>query len=112
MVRYDKQSYIFNAPWRNKQIYYRKFAVETAYAGLFKQAIVITNRRVIYEYHRPSIPTVPDGTKAIQSLINDIYTLEERYVEYHKLTGETGYPSKELNSYQVCYFNYKFFKTL
>ena len=101
LVGYDDEHYIFNDPLRSKQTYYRKSAVGIAYAGLFKQAVVITNRRVIYEYKRPSIPAVPGGTKTIQSLLGDIYTLEERYVEYHKLTGGTGYPSKELNSYQV-----------
>ena len=93
LVGYDDEHYIFNDPLRSKQTYYRKSAVEIAYAGLFKQAVVITNRRVIYEYQRPSIPTVPDGTKTIQSFINDIYTLEDIFVNYYHTTGRS--PSTE-----------------
>ena len=43
LVGYDDEHYIFNDPLRSKQTYYRKSAVEIAYAGLFKQAVVITN---------------------------------------------------------------------
>ena len=44
LVDYDDEHYIFNDPLRNKNTYYRKSAVEAAYAGLFKQAIVIINK--------------------------------------------------------------------
>ena len=93
LVGYDDEHYIFNDPLRSKQTYYRKSAVETAYAGLLKQAVVITQRRIIYEYERPPIPAVPDGTKTIQSFIDDIYKLEDLFVYYYNITGRS--PSAE-----------------
>ena len=78
LVGYDDEHYIFNDPLRSKKHIIENLLWKFAYAGLSKQGCCgILNRRVIYEYQRPSIPTVPDGTKTIQSFINDIYTLED-----------------------------------
>lgn len=41
LVGYDDNHYIFNDPQEHALTYYSKEAVETAYAGLFKQAVVI-----------------------------------------------------------------------
>ena len=78
LVGYDDEHYIFNDPLRSKQTYYRKSAVETAYAGLFKQAVVIKK----YKYVRPPIPAVKPGTRLMSDLINDIYKLETYYKQY------------------------------
>ena len=43
LVGYDDDHYIFNDPQKHALTYYSKEAVETAYAGLFKQAVVILN---------------------------------------------------------------------
>lgn len=44
LIGYDDEHYIFNDPQKHALTYYSKDAVETAYAGLFKQALVIQNK--------------------------------------------------------------------
>ena len=42
LVGYDDEHYIFNDPLKSKPFtYYKKAAVEQAYAGLFSQAVII-----------------------------------------------------------------------
>lgn len=44
LVGYDEDCYYFNDPWRTKACPYPKEAVEAAYAGMSRQAVVITKR--------------------------------------------------------------------
>ena len=87
LVGYDDQNYIFNDPWRNKQTYYRKSAVEAAYAGLFKQAIVINIKKSVDD----------------PAVLNEVYKLKIREVL-------SAFPAAKLDQIPVeqvvdCTFN-------
>ena len=120
LVGYDDQNYIFNDPWRNKQTYYRKSAVEAAYAGLFKQAVVL-GKKYIIDYKQPPIPTVEPGTKLMSDIISYIYELETYYPKYCK--AYNLYPDSQLTAFHAvkgilnilrseAYNDYKWYFTL
>ena len=77
LVGYDDEHYIFNDPLRSKQTYYRKSAVEIAYAGLFKQAVVIEKKPI--ETPETAIIVIPgimgselfEGTKSYENRLWD-----------------------------------------
>ncbi len=70
---YDDNNYIFNDPLQTQALkYYSKSSVETAYKGLFSQAIVIES----------GIPPIPSDTIKIQTLISKIAELENLYVGF------------------------------
>ena len=98
LVGYDDEHYIFNDPLRNKNTYYRKSAVEIAYAGLGSQAITINKLSSLDDYQQPPIPDVPDETPLITSLIDNIYSLENLYVDYRNEWGTmvTDYTARSM----------------
>ena len=85
LVGYDDEHYIFNDPQQTRPLtYYKKAAVETAYAGLHKQAIAICRRTEHDGYHRPAIPDNSDLIVTFSDLIAFIEILEDLYVDFHK----------------------------
>lgn len=46
LVGYNRNGYYFNDPWRKKQTFYPKEAVETAYVGIGREALVVTKKTV------------------------------------------------------------------
>ena len=98
LVGYDDEHYIFNDPLRNKNTYYRKSAVEIAYAGLGSQAITINKLSSLDDYQQPPIPDVSPKTPLITSLFEDIYSLENLYVDYRNEWGTmvTDYTARSM----------------
>ncbi len=99
LVGYDDNHYIFNDPLKwSAPTFYSKEAVEIAYNGLFKQALVIfkeTESDVVLnppvDYVQPSIPTVPEDATSILELIEDIRELETIYkATYDKKMEQEG----------------------
>lgn len=81
LVGYDDNHYIFNDPLKtNAPTYYSKEAVELAYNGISKQAMVLVENP--YKYIQPAIPDVPAGTPSILNFISDIRQLETIYTEW------------------------------
>ena len=81
LVGYDDNHYIFNDPLKtNAPTYYSKEAVELAYNGISKQAMVLVEDP--YKYIQPAIPDVPAGTPSILNFISDIRQLETIYTEW------------------------------
>ena len=41
LVGYDSEGYYFNDPWQDKLVHYKKKAVELAYSGMGREALVV-----------------------------------------------------------------------
>lgn len=87
LVGYDENNYIFNDPLQNQALtFYSKSSVETAYQGLYKQAVVIKKGSVppgpVENYVQPDIPVVSAGTPSITSFVSAIRDLETAYKKY------------------------------
>ena len=54
LVGYNRSGYYFNDPWRKKQTFYPRAAVEEAYVGIGMEALVITKRESNEETSAPS----------------------------------------------------------
>ena len=78
LVGYDDTHYIFHDPQEHALTYYSKESVEAAYAGLFKQAVVIKN------YKKPDIPSVPSDAGVMSDIITHVRQLEDVYQNYFR----------------------------
>ncbi len=59
LVGYNRNGYYFNDPWRKKQTFYPREAVETAYVGIGREALVVTKKKP------------PESTSDINMFINE-----------------------------------------
>lgn len=90
LVGYDEKGYYFNDPLSEKNTYYTKSEVESAYASMYSMAVVV--KKIDSEKERTGIVTLQSGYLNIRSAPNLSSQIIDKAYDGQKITvlGEQG----------------------